>query len=70
MAALEKVDGRLLGAFKPQCKADGSYEEKQCHGSTGYCWCVESKTGKEIPGTKKGPGRGPGRGLVTCPGIF
>ena len=63
MAALEKVDGRLLGAFKPLCKADGSYEEEQCHGSTGYCWCVESKTGKEIPGTRRR-----GRGLFTCRG--
>ena len=25
----------------PQCAADGNYEEVQCYGSTGYCWCVD-----------------------------
>ena len=40
------------------CKSDGSFEEKQCHGSTGYCWCVNSETGAEIQGTRKAPGQG------------
>lgn len=31
---------KLLGAYRPQCQTDGSYHRKQCHGSTGYCWCV------------------------------
>ena len=38
------IDGKkrpLLGAFIPQCNEDGSYKEVQCHGSTGYCWCVD-----------------------------
>jgi hypothetical protein len=48
----------MLGAYTPQCKDDGSFKEKQCHGSTGYCWCVEVSTGKEIPNTRKGEGRG------------
>lgn len=30
----------LIGAYRPQCTPDGLYEKKQCHGSTGYCWCV------------------------------
>ena len=51
----------LPGAFVPKCKADGSFEEKQCHSSTGYCWCVDSKTGTEIRGTRKPPGQD-----VTC----
>lgn len=55
----------LLGAYVPQCKEDGSYEKKQCHGSTGYCWCVDEQTGKEITGTKKGPGQGE----VECPSV-
>ena len=37
----------LLGAFIPQCKDDGSYEEAQCHGSTGYCWCVDEDGNKK-----------------------
>ena len=39
------------GRFIPQCKADGSFEEVQCHSSTGYCWCVDTE-GWELPGTK------------------
>ena len=30
-----------MGRFVPQCAADGSYEEVQCYGSTGYCWCAD-----------------------------
>ncbi|KAJ7393360.1 Nidogen 1 [Desmophyllum pertusum] len=41
--------------YVPQCKADGSFEPKQCDGSTGYCWCVD-KNGNEIPGTQTPPG--------------
>ncbi|XP_051521476.1 SPARC-related modular calcium-binding protein 1-like [Myxocyprinus asiaticus] len=25
--------------FIPECKADGTYAEVQCHNQTGYCWC-------------------------------
>ena len=37
------IDGEkqpLDGAFIPQCNKDGKYKQVQCHGSTGYCWCV------------------------------
>ena len=44
----------LLGAFVPQCTVDGFYETRQCHGSTGHCWCV-SKEGVELVGTRRGP---------------
>ena len=37
----------------------GNFAPKQCHGSTGYCWCVNVKTGKEIPHTRK-------RGSLNC----
>lgn len=46
------------GRYIPQCKADGSFEEVQCHPSTGYCWCVNTQ-GWEIKGTKV-------RGRPTC----
>lgn len=39
------------GAFVPECEEDGTYKEKQCHGSTGYCWCVESEKGQEVEDT-------------------
>ena len=52
----------MVGGFVPSCKSDGSFEEKQCHGSTGYCWCVDQISGAEITGSRKGPGDGP----VTC----
>jgi len=44
----------LIGAYKPQCEADGSFSPKQCHGSTGSCWCVD-QNGAEIDGTRQGP---------------
>ena len=43
--------GILIGEFVPRCEVDGSYSEMQCHGSTGYCWCVDSKTGVKHLGT-------------------
>uniref|UniRef100_A0A8C4HZL2 Nidogen 2a (osteonidogen) n=1 Tax=Dicentrarchus labrax TaxID=13489 RepID=A0A8C4HZL2_DICLA len=48
----------LLGAFVPQCDANGQYTPRQCHGSTGHCWCVDSR-GQERPGTKTPPGTQP-----------
>jgi len=55
---LERANAKpTLGGFIPSCKGDGSYEKKQCHASTGYCWCV-SEDGKEIKGTRKAPGYG------------
>ncbi|XP_068730483.1 thyroglobulin-like isoform X2 [Montipora capricornis] len=47
-----------IGRFVPQCKRDGSFEEKQCHTSTGQCWCVD-KNGKEIEETRT-------RGKLNC----
>ena len=36
----------LIGAFMPECETDGSFKEVQCHGSTGYCWCVDKEGNK------------------------
>ncbi|XP_067303565.1 saxiphilin-like [Pseudorasbora parva] len=63
--------GGGIGAFVPQCDKDGQYKREQCHGSTGYCWCVDS-TGKERPGTRSPPGspslncEEPGRPKTKC----
>jgi len=43
----------MPGAYMPQCTAWGAFEAKQCHGSTGYCWCVEAEGGAKIAGTEK-----------------
>uniref|UniRef100_A0A7M5UP92 Agrin n=1 Tax=Clytia hemisphaerica TaxID=252671 RepID=A0A7M5UP92_9CNID len=55
----------LLGAFTPQCDGQGDYQKRQCHGSIGYCWCVHTKTGEEIQGTRKNV-RGRGQDIVNC----
>ncbi|KAM4602144.1 nidogen-2 [Polymixia lowei] len=47
-----------LGAFIPQCDAEGQYRPLQCHGSTGHCWCVDSR-GQERAGTRTPPGTPP-----------
>lgn len=44
-----------VGQYIPTCDENGAYEAMQCHGSTGYCWCVD-QNGQEIPGTRSGPG--------------
>ncbi|XP_071828917.1 SPARC-related modular calcium-binding protein 2-like [Apostichopus japonicus] len=38
----------LIGAKRPQCDDKGFYLPKQCHGSTGSCWCADCM-GNEIP---------------------
>ena len=54
--ALEAASGtHLLGVHIPDCNEDGTFKEKQCHSSTGYCWCVDPKNGSEIKGSRKGP---------------
>ena len=58
---LEEI-GKNLGALGVSCTDDGNYAPKQCHASTGFCWCVDIVTGIEIVGTKKRPADG----TVTC----
>uniref|UniRef100_A0A3B3ZNZ8 Thyroglobulin type-1 domain-containing protein n=1 Tax=Periophthalmus magnuspinnatus TaxID=409849 RepID=A0A3B3ZNZ8_9GOBI len=53
------ADGRpLIGAYVPQCDATGQYVPKQCHGSSGHCWCVDVN-GRERAGTRTPPGSPP-----------
>uniref|UniRef100_A0A8C2IXB8 Nidogen 2a (osteonidogen) n=1 Tax=Cyprinus carpio TaxID=7962 RepID=A0A8C2IXB8_CYPCA len=55
--SLRRGDGDvpLIGAFIPQCDEEGQYRPQQCHGSTGHCWCVDSR-GQERAGTRTPPG--------------
>jgi len=46
-----------VGKFIPQCNINGTFQNKQCHGSTGMCWCVDQK------GNQKGQKV---RGALTC----
>ncbi|XP_075057135.1 uncharacterized protein LOC142143307 isoform X3 [Mixophyes fleayi] len=60
----ERADKKnLIGSYVPQCDENGYYSPKQCHGSTGMCWCVNAK-GEEIAGTRNSPGQTP----PTCGG--
>ncbi|XP_030013493.1 nidogen-2 [Sphaeramia orbicularis] len=45
----------IIGAYVPQCDDNGQYIPRQCHGSTGHCWCVDH-AGQERPGTRTLPG--------------
>ncbi len=49
-----------VGRFIPQCEKDGNYSRIQCWASTGYCWCVDPKTGVEQEETRV-------RGKPNCP---
>jgi len=40
-----------MGFHIPSCLSDGTYDPTQCHGSTGFCWCVEAD-GTVIEGTR------------------
>lgn len=54
-AAAKHNETRLIGAYIPQCEADGSFSALQCHGSIGHCWCTDEQ-GREINGTRSRPG--------------
>ncbi|NXO03741.1 NID2 protein, partial [Rhinopomastus cyanomelas] len=41
--------------YVPQCDATGHFTPLQCHGDSGYCWCVD-ESGREIQGTRSEPG--------------
>uniref|UniRef100_A0A671UBP2 Nidogen 2 n=1 Tax=Sparus aurata TaxID=8175 RepID=A0A671UBP2_SPAAU len=49
----------IVGAYVPQCDANGQYRSLQCHGSTGHCWCVDTRGGQERAGTRTPPGTAP-----------
>jgi len=33
--------------------SSGTFKAKQCHASTGYCWCADTEGGTKIAGTEK-----------------
>ncbi|XP_071972207.1 nidogen-2 isoform X1 [Engystomops pustulosus] len=44
--------------YIPQCDPYGDFTPLQCHGNSGYCWCVD-KEGREIEGSRTQPGMTP-----------
>lgn len=49
-ARLEAQSNNLIGVFVPRCDKDNGelYKKLQCHGSTGFCWCVREEDGESI----------------------
>uniref|UniRef100_A0AAY4CAV8 Thyroglobulin n=1 Tax=Denticeps clupeoides TaxID=299321 RepID=A0AAY4CAV8_9TELE len=52
LASKGQREGVLLGyqPYRPQCDALGQWLPRQCHLSTGHCWCVDEE-GRYIPGS-------------------
>ncbi|XP_062576474.1 SPARC-related modular calcium-binding protein 1-like isoform X5 [Saccostrea cucullata] len=48
--ALEIARRPTFGVYIPECQDDGTYAERQCHVTSGFCWCV-TPDGKPIEGT-------------------
>ena len=55
LGAVDSQRPRPPGLFVPECDDHGHYAPIQCHGSTGYCWCVD-RDGREVQGTRTRPG--------------
>jgi len=56
---LESEKEGLIGSFTPACESNGEYSALQCWGSTGQCWCADTKTGEELEGSKMEVGQRP-----------
>uniref|UniRef100_A0A8D8UMN9 Testican-1 n=1 Tax=Cacopsylla melanoneura TaxID=428564 RepID=A0A8D8UMN9_9HEMI len=50
-AIKRRISNDILGAYMPECDAEGYYHHTQCHASVGMCWCVD-KHGVEYPSTR------------------
>ena len=44
----EAMSDNRVGTYIPQCYDNNTWVNPQCHGSTGFCWCVTIE-GREIP---------------------
>ena len=49
-----QLSSNLIGTYVAQCDKDGNWKPKQCHPSTGWCFCVNSdgeQVGSSVPAT-------------------
>ena len=45
-----------IGTYTPQCDSRGNWLPKQCHASSGYCFCVDqfgNRLGAAVPPTSE-----------------
>jgi len=47
--------GPIFGAFVPQCEETGLFRSKQCHASTGMCWCAHGHSGEKLSEPTRAP---------------
>jgi len=59
-----------VGAYVPQCTQDGQFAPVQCHTSIGQCWCVDTSTGRQIPGTIRRSPRKPDCSDLSQPPVW
>ncbi|CAH1242103.1 CRIM1 [Branchiostoma lanceolatum] len=60
-AAADLASG-MVGLFVKECAEDGSYRTRQCHGSTGYCYCAHPEDGTVYRETGERPWETTGEG--------
>ena len=62
--ALEIARRPTFGVYIPECNTDGTYAGRQCHVTSGFCWCA-TPDGKPIEGTPV-RGKDPSCGGINC----
>ncbi len=45
------LSNNRIGVYIPQCHENNTWMNPQCHGSTGFCWCV-NVYGEKLSGEK------------------
>ena len=58
---VRRINRPLIGAYVPQCEADGSFSRVQAWGSTGLSWCVDRESGRAVSDAFR-PGQ-----MAVCP---
>ena len=43
----EAISNNRIGMYIPQCYKNDTWVNPQCHGGTGFCWCVDDNGDKK-----------------------